>query len=194
MRRVDLNEVGADQDNYLIHLARYMFCARQLSKEMRVLEIGCGTGYGSRLIADYCKQIDAYDLNHKELKDSWTAFNKENLFFYEYVPTIKYDVVISYEVVEHINENELDIYFQQIKESLNENGVLYISTPRFLPMDQRSENRRIHHKYEYKYSEFKQLLEKHFKNIFIFSQNDTHISTQNFNMAWNFLAICLNKK
>ena len=39
--------------------------------------------------------------------------------------------------------------------------------------------------------EFKELLNRYFTNVFLFSQNDAIISSQNPQMAWNLVAICI---
>ena len=76
MRRVNLYEVGVDQDNLFIHLARYMFVLRQLKQSDRLLEIGCGTGYGARLLSDRCQQVVATD-TAGELPEIWNQYKKE---------------------------------------------------------------------------------------------------------------------
>ena len=77
---------------------------------------------------------------------------------------------------------------------MKDNGSLFISTPRYIPYEERSQNRKDYHLKEYTYDEYKELLNKHFHNVFIFSQNDSIISMQNPKMAWNFVAICTGKK
>jgi len=194
MRRVNPFEIGAEQDNYFIHIARYLFCARQLKKTDSVLEIGCGFGYGARLLADYAKQVFAHD-KEQGLDVFWKKFNQPNLFFMndfnELNALKKFDVVVSFEVVEHIEEKKLDQYFKLIKNHLKPKGTLFISTPRALPFEQRSKNRQLEHKKEYSPNEFRELLEKYFTSVFLFSQNDSVISTQNYEMAWNLVAICV---
>jgi len=190
MRRVDPKNLGVDQDNYFIHLARYMFCARQLKKKDSVLEIGCGTGYGSRLLSDYASVVYAVD-KENTLSESWELLKKENLHFVSDIPNEKFDAVVSFEVVEHIPVKDLSDYFNLIKTHLNENGTAYISTPRAIPWDERSKNRQLEHEIEYTPTEFRTLLEQHFSRVFLFAQNDSIISFQNPQMAWNLVAICI---
>lgn len=189
MRRVNPFFAGESQDNYFIHLARYMLVIRQLSGSEKVLEIGCGVGYGARLIADVAKSVDAFDIENN-LAVEWKKFDKKNLNFVEKLPHEKYDVIISFEVIEHIEDHLLDEYFKNILSRLSDDGVAYISTPRAIPFEQRSKNRQIEHVYEYSPDEFRNILKKYFKNVFIFAQNDGIISTQNINLSWNMVAIC----
>lgn len=189
MRRVNPYIIGSDQDNYFIHLARYMFCARQLKKTDIVLEIGCGTGYGARLLSDFASEVYALDQD-KTLGKSWEHFEKNNLQFIKKIPKIKFDIIVSYEVVEHISEDKVDYFLHTIKQHLKPTGCLFISTPRALPMKERSKNRQLEHKKEYSPNEFRHLLEKYFSRVFLFAQNDSVISYQNLKMAWNLVAIC----
>jgi 2-polyprenyl-3-methyl-5-hydroxy-6-metoxy-1,4-benzoquinol methylase len=191
MRRVMSEEIGKDQDNYHIHLARYMFAARQFSSSSTVLEIGCGSGYGARLLSDFALEVDAYDIASEELNQKWASYQKSNLGYHNSLPNKKYDFIVSFEVVEHVNESDLKEYFNNIKTRLKKNGVVFLSTPRAIPFKDRSKNRQKEHIYEYSPEEFKELLKNYFNNVFLFSQNDAIISTQNPQMAWNLVAICI---
>lgn len=190
MRRVNPFMVGQDQDNYFIHLARYMFVVRQLNKTDSVLEIGCGTGYGSRLLSDHCKEVVATDAE-KGLADFWRKYDKANLKFTEQMPSGKFDVVVSFEVIEHVEETEAPKFLENLKSRLTDRGVVYLSTPRALPFEERSRNRQLEHPKEYSPQEFRDLLSRHFSRVFLFGQNDSLISTQNPAMAWNLVAICV---
>jgi SAM-dependent methyltransferase len=123
MRRVLPSQIFESQDNYLIHLARYMFAARQLSPDSKVLEIGCGSGYGARLLSDFSSEVDAYDISSSELKLEWDYFQeKDNLFFYDTLPEKKYDFIVSFEVIEHIDNSNIEEYFKNIKTRLVDGG------------------------------------------------------------------------
>lgn len=182
------------QDNYFIHLARYVFCSRLIDKNEEVLEMGCGTGYGASLLSDFCKNVTAHDVWHHELENEWEKYNKPNLTFVKDLPNKKFDNIVSLEVLEHVPIPEVEDYFNTIKNSLSKNGTLYLSTPRYLPKEQRSQNRLNYHEKEYTQEELKTLLKKHFNNVYFFSQNDALISTHNPKMAWTFMTICTNKK
>jgi 2-polyprenyl-3-methyl-5-hydroxy-6-metoxy-1,4-benzoquinol methylase len=190
MRRVNPYNVGEQQDNYYIHLARYMFVVRQLKATDTLLEIGCGTGYGSRLLADHCKSVTGTDAA-EELGEIWQKYDRANLQFTKQMPTDNFDVVVCFEVIEHIPEEGASEFLVKLNGLMKESGVAFISTPRALPFEQRSRNRQLEHPKEYSPIEFRQLLEKHFSRVFLFGQNDGIISTQNPEMAWNLVAICV---
>lgn len=190
MRRVNPYNVGEQQDNYYIHLARYMFVVRQLKSTDRLLEIGCGTGYGARLLADHCQSVSATDAE-TGLGEYWEKYNKPNLNLSPTMPECRFDVVVCFEVIEHIEEEKAGEFLQKIKDRMTDSGVAFISTPRALPFEMRSRNRQLEHPKEYSPTEFRELLEKQFSRVFLFGQNDAIISTQNPEMAWNLVAICI---
>lgn len=194
MRRVNPSEIGIDQDNYHFHLARYLFVARHLQSTDSVLEVGCGVGYGARLLADTAQQVYAQDAE-TNLESDWASFSKSNLTFSTDLPNSgTYDCVVSLEVVEHIEPDDVPGYMATLKKYLSDTGFAVISTPRALPFEERSKNRQEFHAYEYSPSEFKALLQEHFENVFVFGQNDGVISIQNLECTWNMIALCTQKK
>jgi cyclopropane fatty-acyl-phospholipid synthase-like methyltransferase len=194
MRRVNPSDIGVDQDNYHFHLARYLFVARQLQADHSVLEIGCGAGYGARLLADTAKHVYAQDAE-KDLQESWKAYAKPNLTFSTDLPDSgTFDCVVSLEVVEHIEPKDVPSYMETVKRYMSPTGFAVISTPRALPFEERSKNRQEFHAYEYSPDEFKALLHEHFENVFVFGQNDGIISIQNLGCTWNMIAICTQQK
>ncbi len=190
MKRVNPFEFGKDQDNYLFHLARYMFVARQLKKTDSVLEVGCGTGYGAKLLADFAKTVVAVDTSI-ELKSCWNRYKSHHLTFQTQIPNDQFDAVVSFEVIEHVEEDRVDSFLSDLKRCAMPCGTVYISTPRALPFELRSPNRQKFHKKEYSPVEFRLLLDTYFSRVFLFAQNDTIISYQNLEMCWNMVAICI---
>jgi hypothetical protein len=75
-----------------------------------------------------------------------------------------------------------------IDKYLKNKGIAFISTPR--KIDNASDNRKKYHLHEYNHDEFRAMLEEKFDKVLLFSQNDEIISSQNFDNAWNYIAIC----
>jgi len=65
MKRIDFDNIDLTMEDLLYHLARYKFVGRQLNKKWDVLEVGCGTGYGANFLSQFCKTINACELDEK---------------------------------------------------------------------------------------------------------------------------------
>jgi hypothetical protein len=79
-------------------------------------------------------------------------------------------------------------YISMKTKYLKNKGIAFISTPR--KIDNASDNRKKYHLHEYNHDEFRAMLEEKFDKVLLFSQNDEIISSQNFDNAWNYIAIC----
>ncbi|WP_456274358.1 class I SAM-dependent methyltransferase [Bacillus sp. AK031] len=121
----------------LEHLARYYFAVEYAKG--RVLDIACGTGYGSKIIAKAQKavlsEIVAVDHDEKTLSHAKAK---------HYHPLIKYvmenaadsklpgklgkfDLIISFETLEHLEDEER--FMDNLYQLLKPGGTLIISTP-----------------------------------------------------------------
>jgi len=119
VKRVNPFDVGREQANYHFHLARYLFVTRQLRGDERVLDVGCGVGYGTRLLADHAAEVVGTDAEIS-LREFWDRFDAPNLSFVEELPSDRYDVVVSFEVIEHVPEDEANGFLVGIKACLAE--------------------------------------------------------------------------
>jgi ubiquinone/menaquinone biosynthesis C-methylase UbiE len=108
------------------HWHRYHY-VRPLVAGKRVLDVACGEGYGSRLLAgvDIAKDAIAHarsayasQVNLAFVEASCTALPLEDASF---------DAVVSFETIEHISEH--DAFLNEIKRVLVPNGLLIISSP-----------------------------------------------------------------
>lgn len=208
MLRVNTNKLNDDGalKNMLIHLARYNFVAGFLDKTDNVIEIGCGNGYGTRLLSEYCNDIIGIDANHDVIDSAKKSFERDNLRYYDCTRNDVYDVmssraihnmdfkqadiVVSLEVIEHIEQSKQKLFLESMAKNTNANTFI-ISTPRYY--EGRSENRKKEHTHEFEYDEFKQVLDEQFENVIVFGQNDEIItlrSKTSLRMAWNFIAVC----
>lgn len=91
------------------HVARYEFVARRLPKGSRVLDLACGVGYGSLILAEAGHHVDAVDANPEAIayarehyahpRITYICAKAEEIAGLEIGPT---DAVVSFETIEHL--------------------------------------------------------------------------------------------
>ena len=118
---------------FLEHLARYMYAA-QFVPGKRVLDLGCGTGYGANyLAANKADLVIGVDINQEAITYARSHYQAANLIYLRHdclkigLSRAAVDVVVSFEVIEHIEDWQT--YLAEIKRVLKPGGYLIGSTP-----------------------------------------------------------------
>jgi len=152
---------------HLVHIASYEYAA-QLSIGKNVLDYGCGSGYGSAILASIAKAVTGVDLSEEAIvyareHHALPALEFRSLAKYQPRQGF-YDLITSFQVIEHVKE--LDAYLQTIHQQLAPGGLALISTPnrdtRLYPF-QKPWN--IWHLTEYSPRSLEKLLKKHFSTV-----------------------------
>lgn len=165
---------------YLMHVATYNSAVSYVTGKA-VLDMGCGSGYGTASIADKCAFICGVDISAEAVAYATEKFKAGNLT-YKTISKVEdaplpfadesFDVVLSFQVIEHIADPS--VYLQEISRVLKKNGVFIVATPdrstRLLPM-QRPWNK--FHVHEYAGVEFASLLSRHFADVQILTMSGT---------------------
>ena len=116
------------------HLARYLF-AEQMVKGKRVADIACGTGYGSEMLAKAgARSVHGIDLSEEAVQFSLEHHNVPNAAFsvgnaqkLTAIPDGEYDVVVSFETIEHLPN--VESYLDEMSRILRPGGTFLVSTP-----------------------------------------------------------------
>lgn len=160
-------------ENMAEHLHRYAI-ARNLAAGKVVLDIACGEGYGSHLLADVAKQVFGVDVDAGTIAHATGKYQKPNLSFSvgnaAKIPLADHtvDLVVSYETIEHHDQHEAML--SEIKRVLKPGGLLIISSPdkKYYTDETGFEN--IYHVKELYEHEFKALIGRYFSNCQHFNQ------------------------
>jgi ubiquinone/menaquinone biosynthesis C-methylase UbiE len=159
----------------LEHLHRYAI-AKELVKNKTVLDIACGEGYGSYLLADDSVTITGIDIDAETIEKAKIKYKKTNLVFavgnVENIPATdaKYDVVVSFETLEHISNH--DRMLSELKRVLKPTGLLIISTPDKLNYSDKPNYKNPFHERELYKTDFQNLVSHYFKNTcYLFQQS-----------------------
>lgn len=155
------------------HLHRYAI-AMEYVKDKDVLDIASGEGYGANLLAGKARNVMGVDIDGPTIKAAQKKYTKTNLEFKQGqvekipAPDHAFDVVVSFETLEHTREHEKML--TEIKRVLKPGGILIISTPdKKNYSDLPGYNNPFHLKELYEH-EFKALLSKFFANHHCFYQ------------------------
>lgn len=153
------------------HLLRYNL-VKQFVDNKIVLDIACGSGYGSNLLAKGAKRVigvDVDDIVISQAKESYEANNLEFLVSSGLdlkLDNKSIDIVVSLETVEHFTASEQIRFIKELKRVLKPNGLLLMSTPN----SEASKHKNPWHKKELTELEFSSLLKSEFTDLEIFKQ------------------------
>lgn len=135
-------ETTEDQVLYLRHLRAYDY-ARMWTRKKVVLEIGCGAGYGGPIFAPDAAYACAIDRSFSALSSCRlrnSTFLDLALADAAYLPFKEqtFDVVLLFQVLEHIPPDHLKPFLTNIARPLKPGGKLVLTTPnrktRLLPL------------------------------------------------------------
>lgn len=126
---------GIAWNELYIHSAkRYLFAAERV-KGMRVLDLGCGIGYGAKFLARTAEKVVAVDADSHPLaygNETYPDSKIERIHCADSrlpFEDASFDAVVSMEVVEHIPVDQMESWFAEIGRVLKPGGLLLISTP-----------------------------------------------------------------
>ena len=161
-------------DTTFEHLHRYAI-SLQLSAGKKVLDIACGEGYGSNLIAQYATEVIGVDISQETIDIATKKYQRDNLKFLQgsadAIPCESnyFDVVVSFETIEHHDRH--DEMMQEIKRVLTKEGILIISSPdKKFYSDKPGGYQNPYHVKELYKDEFQHLLDKYFSATQMLSQ------------------------
>jgi len=188
-----------DPKRLLFVLSRYKFVAKMLSGKKRVVEIGCGDAFGTRVVAQEVGSVCAVDFDPVFIKDIKTRMIKHLAFDCQEHNILAgpingvFNAAYSIDVIEHIAKQDEDTYMRNIASCLDDQGVLIVGTPSIQSQAYASSQSKEGHVNCKDHKELKALMEKYFHNVFIFSMNDEVVHTGFYPMAHYLFAMGVGK-
>lgn len=166
-----------DPDLWNEHYSRYLFAFR-LARFRRVLDVGCGAGYGSALLAQSARRVFALDASPDALSLAAHALagseNSETLAasatHLPFAPN-SLDLVVAFEVIEHLAEwPEL---IREARRVLAPGGQFIVSTPNreYYAAQRGNSGPNPFHTHEFSFTEFRDALKEVFPHVLLFVQN-----------------------
>ena len=158
----------------LEHLQRYALC-RPSVRGRRVLDLACGEGYGSAMLASAASlvvgiDIDATTVSHARAKYGHLARVEFLLGACDELPLAdkSIDVVVSFETIEH-HDRQVEMV-REIRRVLTPGGLLILSSPNKPVYDEALPDDNPFHVRELHLSELEALLRSQFPHVFFWGQ------------------------
>jgi ubiquinone/menaquinone biosynthesis C-methylase UbiE len=155
---------------YLRHLFAYRTATASLEPSDAVLDIGCGAGYGTRMLADQARRAVGVDVVPEAVAQASAAFRSTNCAFQLYDGDClpfedgEFDAATSFQTIEHVIDDSR--FVTEAARVLKPGARLILTTPNRamrLRDGQRPWNR--FHVREYTSTELELLLAKHFTSV-----------------------------
>jgi SAM-dependent methyltransferase len=171
--RLDIDRPDSDPVQLRLHTARYEF-ARQWAREKRVLDIACGTGYGTAVLARAgARAVLGIDLDRNTIERARSQFNLPAVSFTvgdAEAPQVAgpFDLIVSFETIEHLPRPER--FLSSMNRLLAADGTFLVSTPcrESGSVDDRPQN--PFHVREWNQAEFTQMVERSFRRVTMHGQ------------------------
>ena len=162
-----LPDVPEENYWYRRHLVVYEWIAERVVGK-RVVDMACGEGYGSNVLAGSAASVVGVDANPEAHEHARLRYVHDNLRFErDLVETFSEasDAVVFLQTIEHVQD--AGAILEHFKSMLAPGGAAYVSTPNLLtlapPGAEKSDN--PWHVHEYRAEEFRRLCEAHFPRV-----------------------------
>jgi 2-polyprenyl-3-methyl-5-hydroxy-6-metoxy-1,4-benzoquinol methylase len=154
-------------DNFVNHLKVYKF-ASQFCVGKDVLDVGCGTGYGTSFLAASAKSVIGIDISRHALRYARRHYSDSNIQFrridaeHMELADQSFDVVISTENFEHLSNQRVNL--SEMSRVLRDDGMLLLATPNhemFIDIDN------PYHTHELSYEELREMVREYYREYLI---------------------------
>ena len=171
---------GVQGEIWIEHWHRYHFAARWAAGK-RVLDVACGEGYGTALLARVAAEATGVDISEQAVahaKGEYATIANAKFLCAPCtripLPDASVDVAVSFETIEHIHEQEA--FIAELARVLVPGGVLLLSCPNKLEYtDKRDYHNEFHVKELYR-AELAQLVGARFPHATWFGQRPAFYS------------------
>ena len=190
----------ADPKRLGIVLARYKFVAKMLSGKKRVLEVGVGDAWASRVVKQEVETLVGIDIDPVFVRDANEAMEEpwgfecrvHDMLAGPIVPP--FDAAYALDVLEHIVESDEDRFIHNIAESLVRPGVAIFGMPSLESQSYASSGSKEGHVNCKSAPDLKRVMQRHFHEVFIFSMNDEVVHTGFHKLAHYLFALCVGAR
>lgn len=157
------------------HIHRYQEALKYIEPGTVILDIACGTGFGTDILASYSNgKVVGGDISAESIEECRRQWHKPNMEFrivdgtcLEFSDNF-FDVIVSFETIEHTtNYKKMLAEFSRV---LKPGGCLILSTPNAAITSPGGVIGNPYHTQEFRYEELKDLLAGYFASPQIYGQ------------------------
>ncbi|MGH7904610.1 MAG: class I SAM-dependent methyltransferase [Candidatus Dormibacteraceae bacterium] len=155
------------------HLHRYAFASR-LAEGREVLDLGCGEGYGTCILAQRARRVTGVEIDPAAVLHARANYRLPNA---EFVEGSALDLrefrdgsqglVVCFEVIEHLAEQQRVL--DEVRRVLGKGGMFVVSTPD-RQVYRRDQERNPFHVRELDQQEFRDFLHSRFEHVAVWGQ------------------------
>jgi 2-polyprenyl-3-methyl-5-hydroxy-6-metoxy-1,4-benzoquinol methylase len=164
-----LPDVPAENYWFRRHLVVYDWITARVAGA-RVIDMACGEGYGSDLLASRAASVLGLDANPEAYEHARARYVRDNLRFERgmvetYGQPESFDVVVFLQTIEHVMDPRAVL--EHMHSLLAPGGVLYVSTPNVLTLAPAGAPKSGNpwHLREYRAAEFRSLTQSVFRSV-----------------------------
>lgn len=189
-----------DPKTLVFRSACYKFVAHMLRGKQRVLEVGCGDAFMSRIVQQEVGNLIAVDFDPVLINDAlertidpWPI----DLRVHDFLdgPILEeFDAAYSLDVLEHIQPTEAPRFVENVCRSLARGGVAVFGMPSIESQAYASWGSRIGHVNCMSGADSVAFLSGFFEQVFLFSANDEVVHTGFSKMAHYLICLCVAPK
>ncbi|MCC6779526.1 MAG: methyltransferase domain-containing protein [Hyphomicrobiales bacterium] len=158
------------------HWHRYLY-ASQFVAGKDVLDVASGEGFGAHLLAMSARRVVGVDVDPEAVAHAARTYQRPNLEFrcgsavcIPLQDARSFDVVVSFETIEHLDAEQQMKFGDEIKRLLKPGGQAIISTPDKLYYSDQPKYNNEFHRHEFYEREFRAFLGDLFRHVSVFEQ------------------------
>lgn len=181
--------------------ARYKFVAKMFAGMQRVLEVGCGDAFASRIVRQEVPDLTAIDFDPLFIRDAqermqpdWSFECKVHDMLDGPVVPGGFEGIYSLDVLEHIRLQDETRFVGNAMASLAPHGSLLVGMPSLESQAYASPRSKAGHVNCKSAPDLKGLMQNYFHRVFMFSMNDEVVHTGFHPMAQYLFALCCDRK
>jgi len=117
------------------HLARYNFATQFLQSGLDVLDCACGSGYGSKLLADNGLHVTSVDLCEEAVAHAKQKYKNDSItFLCQDINSLNFadesfDAVVTLETLEHVPNDVCRRFLEHVSHYIKPGGIIIASSP-----------------------------------------------------------------